>query len=172
MIQMLVRQVAAAVVALVLVAGPARAADPIPPERQKLIVEMVEAAGMMRMIDNMLPAVMAEFERAFRAKSHKGQNDEDAIASIRKFVQEEISIVMRETMANITPLFAEFFSGDDLHQLIQFHKSPIGQKSQAVMPQLFAKMIPIIQRMQGNLVERVRRRVELLAPPPAKGKEG
>jgi predicted secreted protein len=71
MIQMLVRQVAAAVVALVLVAGPARAADPIPPERQKLIVEMVEAAGMMRMIDNMLPAVMAEFERAFRAKSHK-----------------------------------------------------------------------------------------------------
>jgi hypothetical protein len=79
---------------------------------------------------------------------------------------------MRETMANITPLFAEFFSDDDLRQLIQFHKSPIGQESQAVMPQLFAKMIPIIQRMQGNLVERVRRRVELLAPPPAKGKQG
>jgi hypothetical protein len=166
------RCLSAAAVVLCLLAGSAKAAEPIPQERQRLILEMVEASGMLRQIDNMLPAIIAEFEKAFRAGNREDKVDDKTMASIRDIVREEASVSMQKTMTNIVPLFAEFFTDDELRELVKFHKSPIGQKFQSVTPKLFARMIPFIQQMQVELIDRVRMRIQGLKHASPKDKQG
>ena len=50
----------------------------------------------------------------------------------------------------IIALYAKYFSDSDIHQLVQFYQTPIGQRFNSAMPQLFGEMNQLGQAMAMN----------------------
>jgi hypothetical protein len=58
-------------------------------------------------------------------------------------------------MDDAPALYVRYFSADELHQMVAFYRSPVGQKALHVLPQLtvemFRTMMPRVQAMQVKI---------------------
>jgi hypothetical protein len=70
-------------------------------------------------------------------------------------------------------LFDKYYTADEVRDLIAFYKSPTGQKSIKLMPQIFAdsmsktseRLLPQIEPIMRQIVEEERQRIEKMLPP-------
>lgn len=154
---------AAAVALSLVVVAPASAVAADKPalsaETQKLVVEMIEAAGMMQMIDQMGPAIANAVTRDLQRRNSLKSLSKQAQDEISAVASEETLVAAKGLIATIVPLFGEYFTHDELRDLIAFHRSPVGQKSQKFMPVLMQRMMASSATMQQDLAARLRPKI-------------
>jgi hypothetical protein len=163
-----------------------RAAPDIPPEKRALIKELytVTKAGetaeklsgaVLDQLGNQLPAMVSqalgdslelkgkdreEFERSLAESSRR------VLARLKELMPQRLN--WGETMEQIFyPIYDKHFSEQELKDLIVFYKSPTGQKSIQVMPDLFKEamqktselMNPRMMKLINEVLEEERQRL-------------
>lgn len=71
---------------------------------------------------------------------------------------EEQTATKSQLTDSLVAIYDRYFSHDDIKELIAFNRSPIGQKTLAIMPQLIQESAVAGQRWGQTLSERVRAR--------------
>ena len=115
------------------------------------------AAAMKQMTANM-PAMMRKGAEASIRNNPKLSEKEkaDKLAEVDKMVPQAVAAVTKvledpkladEMMAEVVPLYARYFSPDEMKQLATFYRTPIGRKSLQVMPQLMGEGMQLGQRV-------------------------
>jgi len=168
------------VLALLAISSTARAQNNISEEKRKLIAEMVLILKMDEMIPQITDEALRGMESTFPTifdrvvdsdqRLTKGQKDEIKAKQAESF--RSFSVKFRDRMRTtidynkyvvetVYPLYDKFFSEQELRDLVQFYRTPTGQKTIASMPQLFAesqrlaqeKLLPQVLTIINQLVE-------------------
>ncbi|MEO8189576.1 MAG: DUF2059 domain-containing protein [Acidobacteriota bacterium] len=76
---------------------------------------------------------------------------------------------MDELTDLVVPIYAKYFTSDELEQLIAFNKTPLGRKVIATMPSLMKESMAAGQAWGRALGERAYRKAQERAPKPEPG---
>jgi hypothetical protein len=60
-----------------------------------------------------------------------------------------------DMLAEVTPLYAQTYTVDEINQMSAFYQSPVGQKMLATMPKLMAESMAISQRVMTPRIQKV-----------------
>jgi hypothetical protein len=117
------------------------------------LVALISQDTVREMVDRMLAQIWPTIERGLRAKQPNITAEQ--IAELRQEHRRIFLEYMANLMDDAPALYARHFSADEMHQLIVFYRSPIGQKSLHVLPQLtaelFTMIIPRLQQVQAQI---------------------
>ena len=88
-----------------------------------------------------------------------GQVDAATLAELRTEFEASVASFTGAVMKDAPPIYAKYFSAQELHNLLAFYRSPTGAKSLAAMPKvtadITAQMMPRLQPFQAELVTRL-----------------
>ncbi|MCG5059961.1 MAG: DUF2059 domain-containing protein [Limnoraphis sp. WC205] len=137
-----------------------RVAQQIPEEKRKLIEEFLELTGGEKTFQQVSQAMLSQMEQQFSAMLGS-----DLVGSPQLSPQErqQVAANMNREMSRIAqkynqlfleridyqkiveevyyPLYDKYFTNDDLRVLIDFYKSPTGQRTIEIMPQLLQESV-------------------------------
>lgn len=157
--------VVALIASFALVQG-AFAADPVPaPANAAAVRELLDAmnyrtmwkASMDQMSKTMPDIMRQQMESAIKADA--SMNDAQRREALLKMeaelpkVSEVVSGVlndpalMSEMEAEMIALYARHFTAEELKQIAAYYRTPVGQKSMQLMPQVMAESMAIGQRL-------------------------
>lgn len=78
-------------------------------------------------------------------------------------LREEVEAAVRENMpayvASIIPVYAKYYTHDEIRALIRFYQSDLGRKTIRVMPQLMRETVEVGRRWGEALAPHIKRRV-------------
>jgi hypothetical protein len=133
----------------------ARAQQEIKPEKRALIKELLEVTRAGKLAQSATDAMLSEMQKNLpqilsstidntsELKPEEREQLRKTIGESSLRVQGRMRALMSEriNMVEITeqmsyPLYDKFFTEDELRGLISFYRSPVGQKSIEVMPEL------------------------------------
>jgi hypothetical protein len=129
------------------------------PEKTAAIQELIEATGAGPLGSNISETYATQIISSL--KSNHPDVPEESFDIIRK----EIELVIAEELDKgsfqnrIYPIYAKYFTEEDIKGLIEFNKSALGRKANEVMPQLLQESMHAgqswSQELRATLVERV-----------------
>lgn len=129
-------------------------AEEKPSEKEIKALELLEVMGGDEMFDDILSATMTQ---AFAMQRQKlDSNDQkkfDEYTEAARAVTLDLSPEFTEKVALV---YAKHFSADELDGLIDFYKSPIGQKMITKMPELTADSMQIGMEISEEILERLK----------------
>lgn len=115
------------------------------------------AAAMKQMTSNMPTMMRNGAEASIRNNPKLSEKEKtDKLAEVDKMVPQAVAAVKKvledpkladEMMAEVVPLYARYFTPDEMKQLATFYRTPIGKKSLQVMPQLMGEGMQVGQRV-------------------------
>jgi hypothetical protein len=172
--------------AIVLLAGVARANTAVSPEKQKLIAELLEIQGIKEMAPKMVDSIMTQMEGQFRQGMVQGlQSAQRLNPNRQQDIEQEINTAyddfskkFRERFAkeidigkvteDITAsLYDKYYTEAELKDLIAFYRTATGRKTLRIMPQLMAESMqrsseilnPKIFKMIGEIMEQEKQKL-------------
>jgi uncharacterized protein len=180
-----------------LAAAEARAQQTTPPEKAALIKELIELTGAgsnaVAVMNSVIAQVQSDSRKQFEAaleKMHSLTPEEREVlaekeAEDAKRINDRVMQLFRERIdfKKITEevsyeIVDKYYTADELKDLIAFYKTPTGQKSIKLTPQIFAdtmqktdeKLLPQLMPIINQVLEEEKQRIEKLTPPPPKPK--
>jgi hypothetical protein len=115
------------------------------------------AAAMKQMTANMPAMMRSGAENSIRNNPKLSEGEKTAkLAEVDKMVPQAVAAITKvledpkladEMMAEVVPLYARYFSPDEMKQLAAFYRTPIGKKSLQVMPKLMGEGMQAGQRV-------------------------
>lgn len=87
-----------------------------------LIIKLIEITGVKRNLEKNFDQILANAPQG-RYEEFKGLLD------------------VQDLIGKMVPIYAQYYSEDDLRKLIEFYQSPIGQKSMETMPKIAQEII-------------------------------
>ena len=184
---------------LVFAASSARSQAPISDEKQKLIAELVSLlkldTQMSEITDTLLKGMESTYPISFAAAVDRNPNftpeqkeklKTSSAESYRAFSQKfrkrlaesvDYPKYIREA---IFPLYDKFYSEQDLKDIVEFYRTPTGQKLIGTLPQLLAEsqtaardkllpqIVPIVQQLVEEEFDSIGPKPQTGPPPPAK----
>ncbi|MCK5778530.1 MAG: DUF2059 domain-containing protein [Rhodospirillales bacterium] len=150
--QQLSRLLAAAIVlAAVIGALPAKAATDV--ERQKAIIELMELTNSTQMIKQIGASVAEQMKATIRQQKPEISDKviEVFAEEVRRGFNEESGVLL----AHSAQLYEKHFTHDDIKQMIAFYKTPIGQKTLKVLPQIVGESMRIGQQWAEQVAPKV-----------------
>ena len=159
------RNVIALVLLLAILSAHAQDPGQVSPETRQRIERLIEVTGALNVAKIMSAAVTQEMTNAVKRVRP------DIPPGALDIVAEEVTSVISEEMVakdgfidRIVPVYAKYFTNDDLDAMIEFYETPVGRKTISVMPQVTKEAIQIGQSWGQSLgptiVERVRMRLK------------
>jgi uncharacterized protein len=159
---MSISRLCAVLLSLVLVtgaAGNARAqGQPPSPEALQAANELFSVVSK-DMLQQLVSQLTAQFwppvEKGLRAKySNIG---DPTIADLRaEFERIQLKNLAR-IMADAPPIYARYFTVEEMHEMLAFHRTPTGQKALRVLPQVMgeftASMVPKLKDVQAETMD-------------------
>ncbi len=137
--------------------------------KEKLSTEKAaqELFSLMKM-DRMIDAVYGQVDAVMQTMMHEyGISQEEKvvvdeyIAKVQKIMQDEFSW---EDMQDIAvQAYAEAFTTKEINDMIDFYKTPTGQKTIDVMPQLSQRMMVLMQGNMAGMVQKIKQLTEEIA---------
>lgn len=107
---------------------------------------------VQQMVTGMTAQVWPALERALRAK--RSDIDQATLTDLRKEFERIQVQYVSGVMADAPAIYARHFSAQELRDMLAFYKSPTGQKTLQVMPQLTTEVFQmVVERMQGLQVQ-------------------
>ena len=146
-----------AAVAALLCTSPALCADAPNPKAAALARTLFAEMHMDRLMDGMLKSMMPAM-LAQAKKANPALTDEQAQV-VTDAVQEAMSGFMGKLVDHIVPLYAETFTEKELQDVVDFYGTPSGQAMLAKMPQMTAKMGPLMGELMPEMTADVNRRI-------------
>ena len=155
--------------------APAVAQTPSDPAVAQAVKELLETMKYREMMGNAfkqmtktMPAMFRQMSSAMISKNTKlsPEQQKAALARAEKAMPEVMAALdelindptlIDEMSAAIVPLYARYFTVDEIHQMAMFYKSGVGAKMLAVMPQLMGESMQMGQQI---MMPRINRMVE------------
>jgi uncharacterized protein len=157
---------------LLLIAAPTRADEgAFDPERLAVARQMVEASGAAALVGQTLDIVSRQIaELVRRANPEHGQAAADIVETVLVPEAKRRAPEMLEAMARV---YAERFTAEELQVILDFYRTPTGQKMVAAGPELVVEAQRlgqawaqlIMQDSWAQIVERLK--ANGMKPPPA-----
>lgn len=95
-------------------------------------------------------------EAALRVKNPR--IDPGTLATLRREFEDLQARATREALAESAPIYARYFTAEELRQLIAFYRTPVGAKALTAMPraslELLQGMGPRLQRLSQTVSQR------------------
>ena len=112
----------------------AMAADGISPEKKTAIIELMETTGSKNIGLQMGNAMIQNLAAAMKA----GNPDlpDRAVAIIAEETRRLIEKKIDGLMETIIPIYDQYFTADEINELLAFYATPLGKKTIAVLPRL------------------------------------
>jgi hypothetical protein len=152
-----------AVVLLALVSLAAQAEE-IPEEKKAAIEELMQLTGAEQVGDQVIELFTAQMVEALRV------DYPDLPDTIRQLIEDEVSQVVNGELRQgtlqktIYPIYAKYFSVEEIRELIAFNNSDLGRKANRLMPQLLDESSLAAQQwgmgLRVKLIERVSQRLQ------------
>ena len=109
---------------------------------------------VQQMVTGMTSQVWPTLERALRAK--RSDIDQATLTELRNEFERIQVQYMTGVLADAPAIYARHFSVQELRDMLTFYKTPTGQKSLQVMPQLTAEVFQMVmhkmQDLQGQIM--------------------
>lgn len=174
-----------------------RAQQPAPAEKAALIKELIELTGADSNAEAVMNAIVAqvqkdsrkEFEMALEKMGDLTPEEREVMvekeAEDAKRINDRVMQLFREridfkkmTQEVSYEIMDKYYTADELKDLIAFYKTPTGQKSIKLTPQIFAdsiqkmseRLTPQLMPIVNQVMDEEKRRIEKLTPPPPKPK--
>lgn len=130
--------------------------------RQKLLIELYDVMQYDKVLAQMNNAVSDSLEVALRQRFP--QIDAGSIKVVREVAEETYAGLKPQIVKFVGAFMVQNFSEDDIRKLIEFYKTPTGQKSLALMPkmtqEMMAWLIPMTQPLQLELRAKLQERLK------------
>ena len=110
--------------------------DAIDPELEAAIGELIDATGALEIGEQFAAAIINQMTGALR------ESQPDVPTQAFDIISEEVTatitgeLEMGNFQALIVPIYAKYFSLEEVRQLLAFYQTPLGRKTVEVMPQL------------------------------------
>jgi hypothetical protein len=144
------------VIALGLLAGPARAAPPSPESVDRLMVVMQVQSQLETTYAQVLPAMQSSMRQtlATQLKSDEAARLFDAVLPrVNALLLEQLS--WARLKPDFARIYAETYSQDEIDGLIAFYGGPLGAALISKMPQLLNRSIQLMQERMGPMLQQV-----------------
>jgi len=144
---------------------PAPSAGEVPKTKRRLIRELLEMSGSDQLAGQMSLAILADVEQTypqmmeFAISEHKELNDgnkarladelesfDDFAVKFRARFDERMKI-SEVIDAVYIPLYDQYFTKEDLEQMVAFYSTPVGQKAITRMPLLMQEALSGVYRI-------------------------
>ncbi len=134
------------------------AAQNVDPEMRALIEEVLEVTGSDQLADQVAEDAITAI---FNGMQSRNPNFSERAQEI---MQEEFLVLFKgqqeEMNAQIVGFYARHFTLDEMKQMLDFYKSPLGIKTIEVMPLMIQEMVASSEVMGARLVSDVLPRIE------------
>lgn len=165
---------------VVILAGSAAAQTPVSPEKQRLIQELLDVSGSTKSINETIDMVMAlQVGETKKMLSELIQNDKNFTAAekqemkqsmeemaertskrFREFFKERLNLGQIVTEV-VLPIYDKNFAESDLQDIINFYRTPTGQKVVSTMPAITAEMMSgFMSRVSPKLQDFMKESIE------------
>lgn len=120
-------------------------ADQIDPELDAAIRQLIAGTGALEIGEQFANAISMQMAQSLR------RSNSDVPPETFSIVQEEVMAVINEELANgsfenlIVPVYAKYFTLEEVLELLAFYRTPIGQKTVEVMPLLTQESMQVGQ---------------------------
>ena len=149
----------AALAVLGVLAGPVRADEAA---KQNLVIELFKVMKYDQMINKLAESVANHIIVSIKKKYP--DLEEGVASAIREIAREEFSALGPDMGKFTAVIMLRHYSEEDLRVMLAFYRTKTGQKSIAIMPQIFGEIMawvgPLAKeytaRITGNLKERLR----------------
>jgi len=124
-------------------AAPAQAASgnsapSVDPAKEAAVRKMFEVMGMTKMMQQVLAGISNNMRPMLMSSLPPGEYREK-LADL--FLQKFRSRIRVEQLLDLTvPIYAKYFSKEEIEGLTRFYQTPLGQKSLSVLPQAVVEM--------------------------------
>lgn len=127
-------------------------------DTQKLIVELLEVTGARKTMETAIPLIKQQALNI--SQKYRTHPDYDKIKQeLDEIIEEETMFYLNASLQRFAPMYAEIFSHDELHQMVEFYKTPLGRKMVEKLPLVMQKALPIIQMEMPRFAQRLKTRV-------------
>lgn len=115
----------------------------------------------MTVTDAFIEAYMGAFMQMFAevASMEKSEDEKEVIQKITDIVRDEIIAEFPQLITNMVPLYAEYYSHEDIKQLIKFYESPAGKRTIEVTPALTVRGAEIGREWGTSIGPRIEQRM-------------
>ena len=148
--------VASSLFALVCGATPALAADAASGETlqaAKELASLTSSSAMPQLVNNLTQTAWPGVEGALKLKNPTLDNA--TLSELRKEFERLQVMIMLEALSDSAPVFARYFTAQELREIIAFYRTPTGTKALTAMPQasmeLLAALPPRIQALSTSV---------------------
>ncbi|MGK5025310.1 DUF2059 domain-containing protein [Janthinobacterium sp. RB2R34] len=159
--------------ALLFTTAPAWASDDVTPEMRVVVEQLLDtmrfndmALKTMDQMSQMLPTIMRQSAmQAAKTGRQLSASDEAKVNSLLEKFIPEAAVALRQVITDpamikemrmeMAPLYARYYTLDEVRGLTAFYASPLGRKMISVMPQLSVDSIAISQRVMMPRVDAV-----------------
>ena len=150
-----------------------RVSQQIPEDKRQLIEEFLELTGGERTFQQVSQAMLSQMEQQFGAMLNSDLGSQQLSLQERQQMAANLSREMNRITQKYNrlfleridyqqiveqvyyPLYDKYFSKEDLQVLIDFYKSPTGQKTIEVMPQLLQESIQRTTQVIGPTITNI-----------------
>jgi uncharacterized protein len=122
-------------------------------------------AAMKQMTANMPTMMRTGAEQSIRNNAQLSEKEKaEKLAEVDKMVPQAVAAVTKvledpkladEMMAEAVPLYARYFTADELKQLATFYRTPVGKKSLQALPKLMGEAMQVGQRVIAPRINKV-----------------
>ena len=126
-------------------------------KQRALAEEMLEVSQASSVLDNMSKQVDAMFAQTVQQMNLTG----DKQAEAEKY-QQRLNTIMKEELSwdklkgQFVDVYVDVFSEEELEELVEFYKSPLGQKLIVKMPQLMQESMGLAQKQMQSIIPKIK----------------
>ena len=128
-------------------------------EIQKLLVAMNASKSMEVMLAAMWPQMTLNMKQVFTnaLQKDKGEKPENVDAAVKVFMDD-----LREQFDGphmierlVIPIYDQYFTAEEIHQIRLFYESPVGLKLVKSQPEIVQQMVPKATAMAKDVIGRM-----------------
>lgn len=116
--------------------------------KEEKIKELLELTGSGKIGLQVFENIISDFQKSFKSVPEEFWIKFKAEAKPEDFVN------------MILPVYAKYYTEDEINQLIAFYKTPVGKKVISTMPQLMQESMQIGQEWGEKLAEKIYNQIE------------
>ena len=147
MFSRIARMLAVAILAIIAMNAPSRAQDA---ETQKAIVELLQVSGIMKTLDQIAIVVGQNVVQQVKKKNPNVSEKAELI------INEEFAAAFRNGspgfMASVAPMYAKYFTLNEIRDLTAFYKTKTGQKAMQTLPLVLQESMTLGQKWAQQIV--------------------
>jgi uncharacterized protein len=133
-------------------AAPPPQPSPASLEAAKGLVALMSPALITQLTESMTRLIWPSIASMMRAQYPS--IDLATLTELREKYEAMASDAVKQAMTEVPPIYARYFTADEMNQIAAFYRTPTGAKALTVMPKVMADVGPaVVPRMQALKAE-------------------